>query len=223
MRNEGAKMFIMTERLIIRDFTEQDTTALLELKYDKQIMEYHPTFIKRDAKGNDAQEAILFFQSVKDKSDFNKERYFAIVLKSSNTIIGAITVSKLEYLYEIQMGWMIKNEFTGIGYASEAGAVTSDYLLETFSLEYLAVVMDVDNPASFRTAQKSGFRLFEKRIPYDYHYSNCDVEDYIAVNCHFVNKQSETGSCYYYFRKFNKNNKITSRFYGDTKYDGRFS
>jgi len=87
----------------------------------------------------------------------------------------------------------------------------------------MAVVMDVDNPASFRTAQKSGFRLFEKRVPYDYHYSDCDAGDFHAIGEHFCKKQSAVGSCYYYFRKFNQNSGTTSRFYGDTVYDGRFS
>jgi ribosomal-protein-alanine N-acetyltransferase len=85
------------------------------------------------------------------------------------------------------------------------------------------VVMDVDNPASFRTAQKSGFKLFEKRIPYDYYYRECDDSDFNAVGEHLSTKQAEIGSCYYYFRKFNKRSKITNRFYGDTKYEGRFS
>jgi ribosomal-protein-alanine N-acetyltransferase len=216
-------MLVETERLILRDFEERDAATLLELKYDKQVMEYHPTFIKRDATIDDAKDAISFFQSVKDKGDFDREIYFAIALKSSGTVIGAITVSKMEYLYETQIGWMMKSEYTGKGYASEAGAAASDYLLDAFSFDYLSVAMDVDNPASFRTAQKSGFRLFEKRVPYDYHYSKCNVEDFNAVSDHFAYKQSETGSCYYYFRKFNKNSRITSQFYGDTKYDGRFS
>lgn len=64
--------------------------------------------------------------------------------------------------------------------------------------------MDVDNPASFRTAKKSGFRLFEKRVQYDYHYSDYNVEDFNEVGKYFTKKQSETGSSYYYFRKFNK-------------------
>lgn len=223
MWNRGNNMLVETERLILREFKVEDAEALLELKYDNQIMEYHPTFIKRNATIDDARESISFFQSVKDTGNFNREVYFAITLKSSDKIIGTITVSTLKYLYEIQMGWMINNQYTGKGYASEAGRAASDYLLEALSLDYLSVVMDVDNPASFRTAQKSGFRLFEKRVPYDYHYSKCNVEDFIAVRDNFFNNQNETGSCYYYFRKFNKNSKITSCFYGDTKYDGRFS
>ena len=216
-------MFIETERLIIRDFEMQDAEALLEIKNDKQVMEYDPTFIRRDATIDDARETISACQRKKDISDFDRGIYFAVTLKSIGTVIGAITASKLDYLYEMQIGWMMKGGYTGKGYASEAGAAASDYLLKTFNLDYISVVMDVDNPASFRTALKCGFKLFEKRVPYDYYYKKCNDEDFTAVDNYFSEKQSQTGSCYYYFRKFNRNSKTASRFYGDTKYDGRFS
>jgi len=196
---------------------------LLEIKYDKQVVKYDPTFIKRDATIDDIEKEIAVWQNVKDKDIYEKGIHYAICLKVTGDVIGAITVNALEYLYEMQIGWMMSGKYTGNGYASEAGAATSDYLLETLSLDYISIVMDVDNPASFRTAQKSGFKLFEKRIPYDYHYRKCNDEDFDAVGNHFIIKQNETGSCYYYFRKFNKNSKITNRYYGDTKYDGRFS
>jgi len=216
-------MYIETERLIIRCFIEFDAEALLAIKYDSQVLEYSPTFIKRDATIEDTKEAIILWKSIGGNDIFEKGVNYAICLKQSGDVIGAITVGGLEYLYELQIGWMLRSEFTGKGYASEAGAAASDYLLEFFSLDYISVVMDVDNPASFRTAQKSGFKLFEKRVPYDYHYSTINVEKLNEVGEYFANNQSTTGSCYYYFRKFNKNSKITSRYYGDTVYDGRFS
>lgn len=216
-------MRIETQRLYIRDFEEKDAEALYSLKYDEQVLKYNPTFIRRDAKLEDVEESIRYFQSVKDRGDFSRETYFAIVQKDSDAVIGAVTVSVLEYLYETQIGWMMRSEYCGQGYASEAGAAASDYLLKTFGMDYLTVVMDVDNPASFRTAQKSGFRLFEKRVPYDYYYSQCNVENFEEVDAHFARNQAQTGSCYYYFRKFEKNSRTAAKFYGDVAYDGRFS
>lgn len=216
-------MLIETENLIIRDFELQDAEALLEIKNDKQVLEYDPTFIKRDATIEDAKETITEYQKRKEAKDYVSGYKFAITLNSTGAVIGAVTLSELEYLYEMQIGWMMISKYTGKGYASEAGAAVSDYLLEILNLEYMSVVMDVDNPASFRTAQKSGFKLFEKRVPYDYYYRQCNDEDFHAVDNHFSQKQSQIGSCYYYFRKFNKNSKLLHRFYGDTQYNGRFS
>jgi len=206
-------MHITTERLIIRRFTKQDADALYAIKYDEQVLKYSPDFIKRDATITDIKEAIANDDGT----------LYAICLKDSGGAIGAITVSRLDYLYETQIGWKIRSEYTGQGYASEAGAAASDELLEALRLDYIVAVMDVDNPASFRTAQRSGFRLFEKRVPYDYHYSTCNAEDHGEVQEHFAAKQAEIGSCYYYFRKYNKNSQTAYRFYGDARYEGRFS
>ncbi|MCL2003563.1 MAG: GNAT family N-acetyltransferase [Oscillospiraceae bacterium] len=41
-------MYIETQRLVIRDFDEKDAAALLEIKYDPQVMEYNPTQIRRE-------------------------------------------------------------------------------------------------------------------------------------------------------------------------------
>lgn len=49
--------------------------------------------------------------------------------------------------------------------------------------------------ASFRTAQKSGFRLIDKRIDFVYYNRDCNLEDFNTAG----------GSCYYYFQKFNMN------------------
>ena len=216
-------MLVETKRLIIRDFTEQDVEALYEIKYDEQVLKYDPTFIKCDATMDDIRETIAFWQNVKQNEIYEKGIHYAICMKDCGAVVGAVTVNSLDYLYELQMGWMMNGKYTGKGYASEAGAAASDYLLDTLSLDYISVVMDTDNPASFRTAQKSGFKLFEKRVVYDYYYSKVNVEDFTAVGEYFAANQSQAGSNYYYFRKFNKNSKTTCRFYGDTTYDGRFS
>jgi hypothetical protein len=50
-------------------------------------------------------------------------------LKDSGLVIGAVTVRRLEFLYELEMGWLLKGDYTGYGYASEAAAAVSDYLL----------------------------------------------------------------------------------------------
>ncbi len=223
MWNIGDDMYIETEHLIIRDFIISDAAQLLALKYDEQILKYNPSFIKQEATIDDVKECTQYLGQFKNNYDFTHETYYAICLKETNVVIGAITVSHLEYLYELQMGWVISSEHTGNGYAAEAGSAVSDYLLEKLSLDFICAVMDTDNHASFQTAQKCGFKLFEKRVPYDYHYSDCNAENFNEVNEYLTDKQNQLGSCYYYFRKFNKGSKITSRFYGDTKYDGRFS
>lgn len=100
------------------------------------------------------------------------------------------------------------SQYTGKGYASEAGAAASDYFLEALSLDYISAGVRVDNPASFRTAQKSGFKLIEKRMPYDYNDKSYIIDDFNDVIGYFSNIQCEIeNSNYYYFQKLNMSNK----------------
>jgi Acetyltransferases, including N-acetylases of ribosomal proteins len=215
-------MYIKTERLVIRSLEPYDAAGLLKIKNDPGVMKYIPDFIDNGAGITEAENAIAHNISLLGSGDFSAERYYAIELDGAG-MIGVITSSKLGYLREIQMGWMVLSEYTGKGYASEAARAASDYIMRTYELAYVVVVMDVDNPASFQTALKSGFKLFEKRVPFDYYYSDCDPRDFAAVTEHFSRKQAEVGSCYYYFRKYNPDMDIKEKFYGDTVYTGRFA
>ena len=202
---------------------EEDAQALYDIKYDDQVHLYIPDYIKNDATMDDIGETISYCIGVKDTGNFEREVFFPIILKSTGTIIGTITVSKLTFLYEIQIGWQIRSEYTKNGYASEAGKAGSDELLNKFNFDYLAVVMNTDNPASFRTAIKSGFKFFEKRIGYDYFYGDIDATDFEALSKFMEAKQNSIESPYFYFRKFSSKSKITAQFYGDVKYEGRFA
>lgn len=135
-------MYLETDRLIIRDFTAEDTDALYKIKYDKQVLEYNPTFIKRDADISDIREAICTFESVKEKGNFIKEVYYAVISKQIGMVIGAVTISVLEYLLETQIGWMMIIDYCGQGFASEAGKAFSDYILTEYNYNYLVVVME---------------------------------------------------------------------------------
>ena len=216
-------MNIETDRLIIRDLMENDEQALYKIKYDPKIHLFIPDYIKADATIEDIKKTISYCISVKDTGNFENEIFYPIILKSTKGIIGTVTVSKLKFLYEIQIGWQILSEYTNNGYASEAGKAVSDELLDKFNIDYLVVVMDTDNPASFRTAVKSGFKIFEKRIGYDYFYGNIDTTNYEALSKYMDKKQNEKESPYFYFRKFNPKTKITAQFYGDVKYEGRYA
>lgn len=204
-------MFIETNRLIIRDLMEQDTEALLEIKYDKQVMKYHPTLFGENATIDYIKVVISFYQSIKERGLIYDEKYpergylSAVCLKDSGVVIGVITFNQHTLVNEWHIGWYFLSRYTGKGYASEAAAAASDYFLEVLSLDYISADVRDDNPASFRTAQKSGFKLIEKRVAFDYDRPDCDVEDFHAVCDYFARLQNYVGSCGYYFQKLNKN------------------
>ena len=195
-------MKIETPRLIIRPFQEKDADALYRIKTDPRVMEYCPDFLDVDAKREDMPDYIRTFRKLEEDGDFDTWRCYAIENKVTGEVMGAITFCKQNMLHEYDMGWMMIGEYTGKGYASEAAEAFAEYFCRKHGVDYLTAVMDVDNPASRRTAEKSGFRLFEKRTVYDYHYKRY-ADDY------------------FYFRRYWSGCTLKDRYYGDSPYYGR--
>lgn len=196
-------MYIETNRLIIRELMEQDANTLIEIKNDKEVKKYHPTFFE-NATTDFIKNAILYFQHNAEKGvQYPEHGYLpAVCLKDSREVIGVITLNHKQVANEWHIGWYFMSRYTGNGYASEAGAAASDYFLEALSLDYISAGVRVDNPASFRTAQKSGFKLFEKRMPYDYNNKSYNIDDMNDVIDYFSNIKCEIeNGNYYYFQK----------------------
>ena len=195
-------MRIETERLFLRLLREEDADALYRIKTDPQVMEFCPDFLDVEAGRDDMQNYIRAFQKIEEAGDIDTWRCSAIESKETGVVMGVITFCKQNMLHEYDMGWMMIGEYTGNGYASEAAEAFAEYFCSTYGVDYLTTVMDVDNPASRRTAEKSGFKLFEKRTVYDYHY-NRYADDY------------------FYFRRYWSGCTLKDRFYGDSPYYGR--
>ncbi len=196
------KLTIETERLIIRQLLEEDAEALYRIKNDPQVTEFCPDFLDVDAKREDMLCYIHDFQRIEDACDNDSWRCYAIESRETGVVMGVLTFSKQNMLHEYELGWMMTGEYTGKSYASEAAEAFAEYFCRTHEVDYMIVVMDVDNPASRRTAEKSGFRLFEKRTVYDYHYNRyCDD--------------------YFYFRRYWSGCTLKDRYYGDLPYYGR--
>ena len=195
-------MYIETERLIVRSFCEEDLQALYKIAYDPMVLEYCPDLLKYNVSEAETLEFIRSFANMEKVGDIDTWRCYAIESRSSGEVVGCVTFSKNAMLHEYEIGWMMLSEHTKKGYASEAARAYADWFCETYRVEYLIVVMDVDNPASYKVAEKCGFKLFEKRTVYDYSY-NRYADDY------------------YYFRRYASFSTMRERFYGDVPFTGR--
>ena len=195
-------MYIETRRLIVRTFRETDADALYRIKTDPQVVYYCPDLLDVEVKPEEIVNYIREFRAFEENGDLETWRCYAIEHRESGEVVGCLTFGKSEMLHEYELGWMMIGEHTGNGYASEAAEAFAEDFCRTNGVDYLIVLMDVDNPASLRTAEKSGFRLFEKRTVYDYFYGRyCDD--------------------YYYFRRYRSDSTLRQKYYGDVPYTGR--
>ena len=82
---------------------------------------------------------------------------WAIVLKSSNKMIGTIELYNYIYRFKAELGYSINPAFWGCGFATEAAREVISYAFEFLELKRIEVGTFVDNYQSQRVCEKLGF------------------------------------------------------------------
>lgn len=104
---------IKTERLILRQFTEQDANALFLIMKDKEVNTFLPMFPLKNI-----EETKIYLQNkYLENYARNKGFYYAICLKEDNIPIGYVHVSDDD---SHDLGYGLSKEFWHKGIVSEA-------------------------------------------------------------------------------------------------------
>ena len=102
--------------------------------------------------------AETWISSHQERFDRGEEAVFAIVLKASGALIGAIgLVLKLKQ-ENAELGYWIGKPFWGQGYCTEAGRAVLRYAFTELRLHRVHAHHFSNNPASGRVMQKLGMR-----------------------------------------------------------------
>ena len=161
-----------TERLILRRYNESDLNAFYEIIHDKRLQNYIPfpdlTF---------DQELEYIRNCMKDVETDKCEKW-AIVLKENNETLGNISVNTVVKKHNYcDVGYVIRYDYWGKGYASEALKAVSDYLLDS-GYYLVECTCNELNKQSSRVMEKSGFRkdgtIPNRRFNKDGTYSGVD-------------------------------------------------
>jgi len=109
---------------------------------------------------------------------------FFVWLAKTNQLIGSVHfIARPDLDYEVELGYMIVEEYRGKGYATEAVNAIVEYAFKQASQEYLMALIDYENPASRRVVEKLGFdycgiRMVEREG------KMCKFEYYKLINKH---------------------------------------
>lgn len=143
-----------TDRLLLRKFYLSDKDVIQELCSDKDIAATtlsisHPFTLE------DAEEWLQ--NKEKDYSE-GKELAWAICLKSSGKLIGAIGM-RLEPKHEsAELGFWVGKPYWGNGFVTEAGTKVVQYSFRKLGLYRLEAHHMVGNKASGRVLEKLGMQ-----------------------------------------------------------------
>ena len=139
--------YIETRRLILRQFTDEDATALFLLLSDKEVNTFLPMFPLK----NKAEARTYLYDKYINAE--NNGFYYAVCLKENNIPIGYVHVSNDD---SYDLGYALCKEFWNNGIITEACIAVLN-TLKTI-IPYITATHDVNNPGSGRVMQKIGMK-----------------------------------------------------------------
>ena len=154
-------MKIETERLIIRSIERGDEKvfcqmakdgSLTEVGFDKDCGEWIDDWI---------DEALILTANDDPRADYIP---CTIVDKTSDSIIGNVGCTYYEDTDEIGICYFTGGEYRKKGYASEAVRAYISYFFDHYDENKIIATIKDENISSYKTAERSGFKLIEKKM-----------------------------------------------------------
>jgi sulfate adenylyltransferase large subunit len=152
-RNTG--ILLTTERLILRDFVEDDWRAVHEYDTDPEVVRYMPW-----GPNTEQQTKEFIAGAIRQQEEMPRRQYeLAVVLRDTNRLIGAcgLRLSRPDH-HGGDIGYSFNRQFWGQGYATEAARAIIRFGFEQCGLHRIFATCDAQNVASGRVLEKLGMR-----------------------------------------------------------------
>ncbi len=143
-------MNIHTERLTIRNVNKNDETAIFKAASCPQIGFMHSNEF------TDADKVRQYIDVLEREYLAGKYRTLAVTEKSSDILIGLLTIDK-DYIFpRAEISYWIDIPHRNMGYATEAVMAAIGYGFDSLLLNRIQAMYFTDNTASGRVLQKAG-------------------------------------------------------------------
>lgn len=155
------KIYLETQRMLLREFTELDIDNLVELDSDPKVTYYinggKPT--RRDHVVEQIIPRILKYYS-----DLDRQGIWAAVEKKSGVFMGWFHLRpNRQNEAETELGYRLKRKYWGQGMATEGSLALVKKGFEELKLDVIMAAADPANAASRRVMEKVGLK-YEKEM-----------------------------------------------------------
>jgi len=152
-------IILETERLILRQLTQEDAKFIFELLND-------PSWIQNigDRNIRTLDDARSYIEKG-PRASYEKNGFglYLIALKETGESVGMCGLIRREGLEDVDIGYALLPKFWSKGYAVEAARATKAYAKDVVGLNRLVAIVDPANEGSIRVLEKIGLR-YEKMV-----------------------------------------------------------
>ena len=144
---------LKTDRLIMRQWRDEDYTPFAAMVADPNVMRYFPRPLSRE----ESDERVDFFRALIDKNGWG---LWALEVKETGEFIGFTGLYEVEpelpFAPAVEIGWRLAVGAWGKGYASEAAAEAFRFGFEDLALPEIAAYTAADNMRSKAVMERFG-------------------------------------------------------------------
>ena len=152
------KIILETERLLLREFTEEDYLFAWKMNTDPDVMRY-----TGEPMPENSQAVRSFFRNYPDYEKYGFGRW-ACVFKENKQLIGFNGLKFFPETEEVDLGYRFIKDYWGRGLATESSQAVVTYGFEKLGLKKIIAFVVPENKASIRVLQKTGFVFDENML-----------------------------------------------------------
>ena len=142
-----------TERLLLRRYKETDIDAIYDIITDERLSKYikFPNLTR--------EEELEYIKVWIEEADISKYEKWVIERKSDSSVVGNIDVNTVVEKHNYcNVGYTIRYDYWGNGYAAEALKAVSDHLLNNRGYYLVECSCNELNKQSSKVMLKAGFK-----------------------------------------------------------------
>ena len=148
-------MVLETERLILRPFAIDDFDAFAAMYADPRVAE----FVTEDGKPLSRFSAWRAFATIVGHWTLRGFGLFAVVERATGTFVGRIGPWQPEGWPGFEIGWTLRSEYWGRGYATEAVKRCIENAFTELDRSHISSFIAPENMRSIHVAERVGERL----------------------------------------------------------------
>jgi len=150
---------IDTERLYLRPMTMHDMDDLVALHSEPEVREFMPAF-DRDA---------MTERLRRDDAEWREcgHGLFALLSSDDGRFLGWVALKYWPQFDEAEVGWVLRPEQWGHGYATEAARACAAWAFREFEYPYLTAMIRPENTRSIRVAERLGMTPRREDLLFD--------------------------------------------------------
>ncbi len=142
-----------TERLLLRQLTEDDAQEIFIHRSDKRILEFIDIPI-----ASSIEDALAFIKKINNLIAANESAYWGIQLKGRRQIIGTICLWNVDYKDEkAETGYVLHPDFQGKGFMQESITAVIDFGFHNLDLKKMVAEVHHNNLPSIKLLRRNGF------------------------------------------------------------------